>query len=133
MVNAPRSPARTSADGSPQPALPPHPVLSAYYDSADVRQDVVTNLFDDTAVHYDRVTGLMSSWTGAAYRRQILRRAGIGPGAQVLDVACGTGQVSAAAMKLVGPSGSVLGIDPSEGMRRVAETRRGVPTRHGVQ
>jgi len=126
MANAPTS------DRSAKPALPPHPVLNEYYDSAEVRQDVVTNLFDETAVHYDRVTGLMSLGTGAAYRRHILRGAGVGPGAKVLDVACGTGQVSTAAMKLVGPEGSVLGIDPSDGMRRVAETRRGVRTMHGA-
>jgi len=131
MAKAPTSTVRQSSDGSSKPSLPPHPVLDAYYDSADVRQDVVTKLFDETAVHYDRVTGLMSLGTGAAYRRHILRRAGIGPGAKVLDVACGTGQVSTAAMKLVGPEGSVLGVDPSSGMRRVAETRRGVQTMHG--
>lgn len=84
---------------------------------------MVNRLFDDAAGSYDRVTGLMSFGTGRRYRRDALRRAGVGPGARVLDVACGTGQVSAAAEALVGPTGTVLGVDPSAGMRRVAASR----------
>ncbi|MCW5696209.1 MAG: methyltransferase domain-containing protein [Bauldia sp.] len=41
----------------------------------------------------------------------VLRRAGIGPGMKVLDVGCGVGDVSMIAAALVGPGGSVVGID----------------------
>lgn len=44
----------------------------------------------------------------------ILRRAGLGEGMRVLDVGCGAGDVSLIAGELVGPTGSVLGIDQSE-------------------
>lgn len=113
-------------------SLPPHPVLRSYYESPDDRQAVVNGMFDETAVHYDRVTGLMSFWTGGPYRRFVLKRAGVQEGSRVLDVACGTGQVSAAAKRLVGSSGTVLGVDPSEGMRAVAEARRGIQTVAGT-
>jgi ubiquinone/menaquinone biosynthesis C-methylase UbiE len=43
----------------------------------------------------------------------VLRRAGIGPGMHVLDVGSGVGDVSLSAAELVGPGGSVLGIDRS--------------------
>lgn len=112
--------------------LAPHPVLDRYYAEPGQRQAVVNRLFDDTARHYDRITALMSGGTGARYRRAVLQRVGVGPGSRVLDIACGTGQVSAAAVELVGPRGVVVGVDPSEGMRRVAETRRGIRTCAGT-
>ncbi len=43
--------------------------------------------------------------------REVLRRAGIGPGMSVLNVGCGAGDDSMIAADLVGPTGSVLGID----------------------
>lgn len=95
------------------------------------RQEVVTRLFDDTSRHYDRVTAWMCFGTGARYRRDALRRSGVGAGSRVLDVACGTGQVAAEALRLVGPDGVVVGVDPSRGMRRVAEAR-GIRTLEGA-
>jgi ubiquinone/menaquinone biosynthesis C-methylase UbiE len=43
--------------------------------------------------------------------RDVLRRAGIKTGMNVLDVGCGAGDVSMIAAEKVGPAGSVLGID----------------------
>ena len=43
----------------------------------------------------------------------ILRRAGLGAGMEVLDLGCGMGDVSLIASRLVGPSGAVLGVDRS--------------------
>lgn len=59
----------------------------------------------------------------------ILRRAGLQRGMRVLDVGCGAGDVSLIAAELVGPTGSVLGIDRSEdalvtGRARAAEADR---------
>ncbi len=41
----------------------------------------------------------------------LLRRAGVSSGLRILDVGCGVGDVAMAAARLVGPGGSVLGID----------------------
>lgn len=112
--------------------LAPHSVLDRFYSHPEQRQVVLDRLFDDSARYYDRITSLMSLGTGRCYRRDVLRRIGVNAGSRVLDVACGTGQISAAARELVGPSGSVLGVDPSDGMRRVAEERRGVQTIAGA-
>ena len=111
------------AAATSSPPLPPHGVIGRFYEEPSQRQGVVTGLFDDAARHYDRVTTLMSLGTGRRYRRSVLRRLGVGPGTRVLDVACGTGQVSRAALELVGAGGDVLGVDPSAGMRRVAASR----------
>lgn len=43
-----------------------------------------------------------------------LRRAGLRPGMRVLDVGCGPGDVSFVAARLVGPAGSVLGVDAAD-------------------
>ncbi|OCL03753.1 S-adenosyl-L-methionine-dependent methyltransferase [Glonium stellatum] len=48
----------------------------------------------------------------------------IQPGQHVLDLACGTGLVSFLAANIVGPSGSVVGVDVSEGMLAQAIARK---------
>jgi ubiquinone/menaquinone biosynthesis C-methylase UbiE len=45
------------------------------------------------------------------FTERLLRNAQIGTGMRVLDLGCGTGDVSMLAAELVGPSGSVVGID----------------------
>jgi SAM-dependent methyltransferase len=55
---------------------------------------------------------------------RMLRAAGIGAGMHVLDVGCGLGDVSFLVSELVGPAGSVLGIDLDGVALRVAEKRR---------
>jgi ubiquinone/menaquinone biosynthesis C-methylase UbiE len=71
----------------------------------------------------DEIRRLM---TQAALLRPIterfLRNAGLQPGMRVLDVGCGAGDVSMLAAELVGPSGSVVGIDRSA---QVLGTARG--------
>ena len=49
-----------------------------------------------------------------------LRRAGVGPGMRVMDIGCGTGAVSVAAAELVGPTGSVMGVDFSDEPLQIA-------------
>jgi len=53
----------------------------------------------------------------------VLRRAGVGPGMHVLDVGCGVGDVSLLAGRLVGPNGSVMGIDRSAEAVDIARRR----------
>lgn len=50
----------------------------------------------------------------------LLERARPQPGERVLDLACGTGAVAREAVKRVSPSGSVVGVDVSPDMLRVA-------------
>ncbi|WP_237181238.1 class I SAM-dependent methyltransferase [Roseomonas haemaphysalidis] len=108
----------------------PHPDLSGYYAGSAERAGFVRRLFDDTAPQYDRINSVFSLGTGAWYRRQALARAGLRPGMTVLDVACGTGLVTREALRIVGPGGTVMGLDPSAGM--LAEARAtGAPLLQG--
>ena len=50
----------------------------------------------------------------------MLQAAAINAGDRMLDVACGTGVVSRAAADLVGPEGSVTGVDLNPAMLTVA-------------
>ena len=52
---------------------------------------------------------------------QVMRAAGLQPGYQVVDVACGTGVLTRAAAQQVVPGGSVIGVDINAGMLAVAK------------
>lgn len=61
------------------------------------------------------VPALFREWTP-----RVLDAAQVGPGHKVLDVACGTGVLSRAAVERVGGGGAVTGLDPNPGMLAVA-------------
>lgn len=106
-------------------ALPPHPPLPRYYDRKSAREPYVRDLFDRGAAAYDRIDGVFSFGSGPRYRREALRRSGLVPGQQVLDVAVGTGLVAREALRIVGRPDGVIGLDLSPGM--LAQTRRTLP------
>jgi ubiquinone/menaquinone biosynthesis C-methylase UbiE len=54
---------------------------------------------------------------------RVFRKAGIAEGMHVLDLGCGAGDVSFLAAELVGPTGSVFGIDVDLGVLAVARER----------
>jgi SAM-dependent methyltransferase len=53
----------------------------------------------------------------------MIRAAKLAPGMKVLDVACGTGEPTLPAARVVGPNGSVLGVDFVDDMVEYARTR----------
>jgi demethylmenaquinone methyltransferase/2-methoxy-6-polyprenyl-1,4-benzoquinol methylase len=94
----------------------PHPPLTHYYACEADRGGWVRGLFDRTAGDYDRVERAMAFGTGSWYRRRALMRAGLKPGMRVLDIGVGTGLTAREAVRLVGSTGQVTGVDPSVGM-----------------
>jgi ubiquinone/menaquinone biosynthesis C-methylase UbiE len=67
------------------------------------------------------------------YTEHALRLAGLRPGMRVLDVGCGPGDVSFVAARLVGPTGSVLGVDAAPEMIELGRARaveQGLPAVH---
>lgn len=106
-------------------------MTARYADNAAKRQ-WLRRIFDETARDYDRVESWLSFGSGRWYRRQALQRAGVSEGMTVADVACGTGLVAREAASVVGASGRVLGIDPSEGMLEHARRISGIETARGI-
>jgi ubiquinone/menaquinone biosynthesis C-methylase UbiE len=70
------------------------------------------------------------------YTEHALRLAGLRRGMRVLDIGCGPGDVSFIAARLVGPSGSVLGVDAAPEMIELARDRaaeQGLSAAHFTQ
>ena len=101
----------------------PHEPLVAHYAGGAEKHDYLKSLFDRSAPHYDRINGFGFLWTGGLYRRRALRAAGLRPGMDVVDVACGTGAVTRACLDVLRGQGRVIGVDPSAGMLAVAKQR----------
>jgi demethylmenaquinone methyltransferase / 2-methoxy-6-polyprenyl-1,4-benzoquinol methylase len=100
--------------------LQPHPTLGDYYAGDTAKRGFLKGIFDVTAPDYDHVERMLSLGSGSWYRRGALSRAGLCEGMKVLDVAVGTGLVAREAMTLIGPSGQIIGLDPSAGMLQQA-------------
>lgn len=113
------------------PAVP-HPPLPQYYDEESERREFVDDLFDTSAEHYEWINRVMSLGSGTWYRRDALDRAGIGPGMTVLDVCMGSGQVTRAAVDIVGDEGRVVGMDASHQMLIEARKYVDVPLVRGL-
>lgn len=107
---------------TPQGALKDDPRLRPYFQNEEERRRNTQTLFNEAAGGYDSAEALTALGSGAWYRREVLRRNGLGAGMTLLDVAAGTGLVTVAGVELVGPGGRVIALDPSPGM--LAELRK---------
>jgi demethylmenaquinone methyltransferase/2-methoxy-6-polyprenyl-1,4-benzoquinol methylase len=79
-------------------------------------------MFDSIAPVYDRMNTLMTAGLDGRWRRAAVRMAKLSRGDAALDVACGTGKLTAALAGAVGPAGRVVGVDLSSAM--LVEARR---------
>jgi len=77
-------------------------------------------MFDRIARRYDLVNTVLSAGTDAGWRRHAARETRLLPGGSALDVACGSGKLTAELSKIAGPHGRVVGVDFSPQMLEVA-------------
>ena len=103
-------------------------VVGSYYDSADGKQSFLRGVFNDTAKHYEFISKWGWFGTGDWYRKEVLKRHGVAPEMQVLDVATGTGQVARAILSIVNSPDQMECVEPSGEMIR--EAQRTVPAIH---
>src|ERR1700724_3082900 len=80
----------------------------------------VRSMFDGIARRYDLVNTVLSAGTDGGWRRRAARATGLKPGGSALDVACGSGKLTAQLARIAGPSGRVAGLDFSPQMLEVA-------------
>lgn len=106
--------------------------MNANHSSSVLAPEQLRQLFDDSAAIYDRVDAIGSCGRGLRYREEALGRAGLQPGARVLDVACGTGLMSQAAMRLTKDKVTIVGVDPSPGMSGQARAKLPLEFHEGV-
>jgi demethylmenaquinone methyltransferase/2-methoxy-6-polyprenyl-1,4-benzoquinol methylase len=83
----------------------------------------VRGVFDSVAPKYDVMNDLMSAGLHRLWKRYTLTVANPQPGDQVLDIAGGTGDLSLAFARKVGPTGRVVHTDINEAMLREGRTR----------
>src|ERR1700752_2332894 len=76
-----------------------------------------------SAHSYDTVVSVLTLGRRARLRRATVALGRIQPGASVLEVGCGTGDVALAARAQAGASGAVYGIDPAPEMIAVARRK----------
>jgi demethylmenaquinone methyltransferase/2-methoxy-6-polyprenyl-1,4-benzoquinol methylase len=105
-----------------RPRVKPHQTLSDYYEKDSDKDAFLSELFNASAIHYDRILRYGFFGMGGNYRFRTLKRAGLLPGMRVLDVACGTAGVMREASRIT-PFSHIVGLDPSEGMLAVARSK----------
>lgn len=95
------------------------------YQTVDEAQKAarVRGVFDSVAQKYDIMNDLMSGGLHRAWKAYTVAVANVQPGHKVLDIAGGTGDLSRAFAKAVGPSGLVVHTDINEAMLRVGRDR----------
>jgi demethylmenaquinone methyltransferase/2-methoxy-6-polyprenyl-1,4-benzoquinol methylase len=77
-------------------------------------------MFDRVARRYDLVNTVLSGGTDAGWRRTAARATGLAPGGSALDVACGSGKLTAVLARNAGDGARVVGLDFSPQMLEVA-------------
>lgn len=85
----------------------------------------VRSMFAAIAPAYDLNNRLHSMWRDQAWRRFAVRKSGLKPGETVIDVACGTGDLSLAFAHA--GAGRVIGVDFTLEMLHVARERKADP------
>ena len=68
--------------------------LGSAFDSPDTKSRYVRRLFSTIADRYDLITGLLSYGQDRRWKRRLVSLVPTRPGVRVLDLACGTGDIT---------------------------------------
>jgi demethylmenaquinone methyltransferase/2-methoxy-6-polyprenyl-1,4-benzoquinol methylase len=79
-------------------------------------------MFDGIAARYDFVNRVISLGIDQSWRRRTVRALALRPGARVLDLATGTGDLALMVAEME-PTARVVGLDPSQKMLDIARTK----------
>ncbi len=89
----------------------------------DEKAHLVGGVFDSVATRYDLMNDLMSGGIHRIWKRVTIELSGVREGHRVLDVAGGTGDLSARFARIVGSAGRVVLSDINEAMLRVGRDK----------
>jgi len=90
---------------------------------ADQKASLVGGVFDSVASRYDLMNDLMSGGIHRVWKRFTIEVSGVRPGHRVLDIAGGTGDLSARFSRLVGDTGLVVLADINRSMLAVGRDK----------
>jgi demethylmenaquinone methyltransferase/2-methoxy-6-polyprenyl-1,4-benzoquinol methylase len=97
-------------------------MANPFYVEGGQRGEKVNDLFAKVAPRYDLINDLQSFGLHRAWKRRVVRMAGVKPGECALDICCGTGDI---AFALARANAEVTAVDFSEAMLGVARRRQG--------
>ena len=98
----------------------PKPELSRAFDAPDVKRRYNRRMFGTIAPRYDLITRLLSFGGDQRWKTRAIEMAGIRRGHEVLDLACGTGDLALAAAS---KGAHVVGLDLTMPMITLARQR----------
>lgn len=90
---------------------------------ADKKADLVAGVFHSVAAKYDIMNDVMSFGIHLFWKRYTIEVSGARPGMKVLDLAGGTGDLTAKFSHLVGDKGEVVLADINDSMLKVGRTK----------
>ena len=88
----------------------------------DKRNERIQGMFTDIAGHYNLLNRLMTLGQDTRWRREVIRRAELAPGARLLDLGSGTGNLAREAMRQY-PDCQVTAADYTLGMMQAGSKR----------
>ena len=89
----------------------------------DEKAGKVAEVFHSVAGKYDLMNDLMSGGVHRLWKRMTIEMSGVRRGNTVLDIAGGTGDLTAKFSRIVGPEGTVVLADINDSMLRVGRDR----------
>jgi ubiquinone/menaquinone biosynthesis methyltransferase len=96
--------------------------LERAFDTPDTKRQYVRRLFATIAPRYDLITRVLSFGRDRHWKTRLVELAEVRPGARLLDLACGTGDIAFEAARR---GASAIGLDITAGMIDLARAKPG--------
>ena len=97
--------------------------LIEHISSKEKKQGYVNQMFEIIAPKYDFITVFLSYGMDHSWKRKMVEMAALTGSERVLDLACGTGDITFMMAKEL-PRGEAVGLDITQGMLVIAEQKR---------
>jgi demethylmenaquinone methyltransferase / 2-methoxy-6-polyprenyl-1,4-benzoquinol methylase len=91
--------------------------------NASEKVNLVAGVFHSVAAKYDLMNDLMSAGVHRVWKRFTIELSGVRSGNKVLDIAGGTGDLTAKFSRIVGPTGQVVLADINDSMLKVGRDK----------